>query len=347
MAKATFKRVVFPFSAIVGQEKMKKALILNAINPQVGGVLVRGEKGTGKSTAVRALAELLPVIEVVRGCPFNCNPRDISEMCPSCKEKVLSSQNSPGGNGLKAEKRRIRVVDLPLGSTEDRLLGSLDIETAIKEGKKSLEPGILADVHRGILYVDEINLLDDHVVDILLDSATSGINVVEREGISFSHPSRFILVGTMNPEEGELRAQLLDRISLHIPIEALQNVDERVQITLLRNKFEKDPEKFLQEFESENEKLRKKIKKAQKLLTAITIGDRTRMLICKMCKELDVEGHRPDIMLAKTALTLAAYNGRKEIGDKEIKEAAEYILPFRIRKNPFGEEEQKENTLQL
>jgi len=343
MAKSTFKRVVFPFAAIVGQEKMKKALILNAINPQVGGVLVRGEKGTGKSTAVRALAELLPEIEVVRGCPFNCNPRDISEMCPSCRETVLSQQDSGGKKGLKSDKRRIRVVDLPLGSTEDRLLGSLDIETAIKEGKKSLEPGLLADVHRGILYVDEINLLDDHVVDILLDSATSGTNVVEREGISFAHPSRFILVGTMNPEEGELRAQLLDRISLHIPIEALHNVDERVQITLLRNKFEKDPEKFLQEFEPENEKLRKKIKKAQRLLRNVTMGERTQMLICKMCKELDVEGHRPDIMLAKTALTLAAYNDRKEIGEKEIKEAAEFILPFRIRKNPFGEEEQREN----
>ena len=226
MAKSQFRRVVFPFTSIVGQEKMKKALILNAINPQVGGVLVRGEKGTGKSTAVRALAELLPEIEVVKGCPFNCNPRDISEMCPHCREKVLSSQSGKGKNGIKIEKRRIRVVDLPLGSTEDRLLGSLDIETAIKEGRKSLEPGILADVHRGILYVDEINLLDDHVVDILLDSATSGVNVVEREGISFAHPSRFILIGTMNPEEGELRSQLLDRIALHIPIEALQTCCE-------------------------------------------------------------------------------------------------------------------------
>ena len=343
MAKSQFKRVVFPFAAMVGQEKMKKALILNAINPQVGGVLVRGEKGTGKSTAVRALAELLPEIEVVRGCPFNCNPRDISEMCPSCRETVLSQQDKPGKNGLKSEKRRIRVVDLPLGSTEDRVLGSLDIETAIKEGKKSLEPGILADVHRGILYVDEINLLDDHVVDILLDSATSGVNVVEREGISFAHPSRFILVGTMNPEEGELRAQLLDRIALHIPIEALHDVDARVKITLLRNMFEKDPEKFLREFESENEKLRRKIRKAQKALNSITISERTQMLICKMCKELDVEGHRPDIMLAKTAMTLAAYNGKKEIGEKEIKEAAEFILPFRIRKNPFGEEDHREN----
>jgi len=305
--QAGFKRVVFPFTAIVGQDKMKKALILNAINPQVGGVLVRGEKGTGKSTAVRALAELLMEIEVVRGCPFNCNPRDISEMCPNCRAKVLESQTGKGKNGLKAEKRRIKVVDLPLGSTEDRLLGSLDIEIAIKEGKKSLEPGILADVHRGILYVDEINLLDDHLVDILLDSATSGVNVVEREGISFSHPSRFILVGTMNPEEGDLRAQLVDRISLHVPIEALHDVDERVKITLLRNKYEKDPEKFLEEYEPENQKLRKKIKKARKILKDVIINEKTQMLICRMCKELDVEGHRPDIMLARTAMTLAAF----------------------------------------
>jgi len=342
--KTAFKRVVFPFSTIVGQDMMKKALLLNAINPQVGGVLIRGEKGTGKSTAVRALAELLPEIEVVKGCPFNCTPRSISNMCPNCREKVLTGQEK-GRKTIRAEKRRIRVVDLPLGTTEDRVLGSLDIETAIKEGKKSLEPGMLADANRGILYVDEINLLDDHVVDILLDSATSGVNVVEREGISFAHPSRFILVGTMNPEEGELRSQLLDRIALHVPTEALHDVDARVQITLLRNSFEKDPEKFIKEHEKENDKLRRKIKKAQKLINDVQISERTMMLICKMCKELDVEGHRPDIMLARTAMTLAAYHGKKEIGQAEVKEAAELVLPFRIRKNPFGEEEQRDSML--
>ena len=341
MAKKTiFQRVVFPFTSIVGQEKMKKALILNAINPQVGGVLIRGEKGTGKSTAVRALAELLPDIEVVQGCPFNCNPSTLSEMCPLCRARVLSG--GPESEKLIAEKRRTRVVDLPLGSTEDRLLGSLDIETAIREGRKSLEPGILADAHRAILYVDEINLLDDHVVDILLDSATSGINVVEREGISFAHPSRFILVGTMNPEEGELRAQLLDRIALHVPTEAIHDVDERVQITKLRNKFEKSPEKFLTLYEPENQALRKKIETARKLLREVTLGERMQMLICKMCRELAVEGHRPDLMLAKTAVTLAAYNGRKEVVQDDIKEAAEFILPFRIRKNPFAGEEQRD-----
>ena len=349
MAKESrLKRVVYPFTALVGQEKMKLALTLNAINPQVGGVLIRGEKGTGKSTAVRALAELLPEIEVVKGCPFNCDPHNISLMCPSCKERVLSGTGEKnrvksGGNGIQIEKRRTRVVDLPLGSTEDRLLGSLDIEAAIKEGRKSLEPGILADANRGILYVDELNLLDDHIVDVILDSSTSGVNVVEREGISFSHPSRFILVGTMNPEEGEVRAQLLDRIALHVPIEAINEVDKRVKIIQLRNRFEKDPEHFLKELEPENQKLRTRIKKAQKLLPEIVLTDRIFMLLCRMCIELDVEGHRPDVMLAKTAMTLAAYHGRKEVTQDDIKEAAEFILPFRIRKNPFGEEEQRDN----
>ncbi len=340
--KKEFKRVVFPFSTIVGQDMMKKALLLNAINPQMGGVLIRGEKGTGKSTAVRALAELLPEIPFVKGCPFNCIPTNISEMCPNCRAKVFELQQE-NKKKLPIEKKRIRVVDLPLGTTEDRLLGSLDIEIAIKEGKKSLEPGLLADANRGILYVDEINLLDDHVVDILLDSATSGVNVVEREGISFAHPSRFILVGTMNPEEGELRPQLLDRIALHVPTEALHNVDARVQITILRNNFEKDPEKFINDYEKDSDKLKRKIKKAQKILSQITIDERTMMLICRMCKELDVEGHRPDIMLAKTAMTLTAFHGKKEIGQAEIKEAAELVLPFRVRKNPFGEEEKTEN----
>ena len=346
--ESRLKRVVYPFTALVGQEKMKLALILNAINPQVGGVLIRGEKGTGKSTAVRALAELLPEIEVAKGCPFNCDPHNVSLMCPSCKEKVLSGRGGKGrtksgGDGITIEKRRTRVVDLPLGSTEDRLLGSLDIEAAIKEGRKFLEPGILADANRGILYVDELNLLDDHIVDVILDSSTSGVNIVEREGISFSHPSRFILVGTMNPEEGEVRAQLLDRIALHVPIEALHEVDKRVKIIQLRNRFEKHPEHFLEEFESENQKLRTRIKKAQKLLPEIVLSDRILMLLCRMCIELDVEGHRPDVMLAKTAMTLAAYHGRKEVIQDDIKEAAEFVLPFRIRKNPFGEEEHREN----
>jgi len=339
--KKFFRRVLYPFVAIVGQEEMKLALLLNAINPHVGGVLVRGEKGTGKSTAVRALAEVLPEIEIVKGCPFNCNPKKTSEMCPYCLDKLrLEDWN---GNKIPAEKRKTRVVDLPLGSTEDRLLGSLDIERAIKEGRKELEPGILADVNRGILYVDEINLLDDHVVDILLDTATSGINVVEREGISFSHPSKFILVGTMNPEEGEIRPQLLDRIALHIDVEGLKSVDDRVKITLLRNEFEKDPIAFNKKFEKQSEELRKKIITAQRVLQKVEIGENLLKIICAICQELKVEGHRPDAMIAKTAKTLAAFRGRKKIIKDDIKKAVKLILPFRIRKTMFKTEEKTED----
>ena len=211
------RRTILPFTAIVGQEKMKKALLLNAVNPRIGGVLIRGEKGTAKSTAVRALADLLPEIEIVKGCPFQCNPRDPREMCEHCSEKAS------GGIDLESTARRVRVVDLPLGVTEDRLVGTIDIERAIKEGTKAIEPGILAAVNRGILYIDEVNLLDDHIADVLLDSAALGVNIVEREGISFSHPSRFILIGTMNPEEGEIRPQLLDRFGLQVAVEAIDN----------------------------------------------------------------------------------------------------------------------------
>jgi len=330
------ERTLFPFVAMVRQESMKLALILNAINPQVGGVLIRGEKGTGKSTAVRALAEILPKIDVVKGCAFSCNPHIFTELCPYCKERVLNREESLAGRKNGIERRRVKVVDLPLGSTEDRLLGSLDLEKAIKFGKKELEPGILAEVNQGILYVDEINLLDDHVIDVILDAATSGINVVEREGISFSHPSRFILVGTMNPEEGELRPQLLDRIALHVEVKGIDNIDERVSITLLRNEFERDPVGFRKKFEGESRRLAKKIEKAQQLLKEINIPDNILMLICKMCKELDVEGHRPDAMVLKTAVTLVAYNGRTELTQADLKKAGELIFPFRMRANPFG-----------
>ncbi|OGL53176.1 MAG: magnesium chelatase [Candidatus Schekmanbacteria bacterium RIFCSPHIGHO2_02_FULL_38_11] len=336
-SKERFKRILYPFVAIVGQEGMKLALLLNAINPQVGGVLVRGEKGTGKSTAVRALAEVLPEIEVIKGCPFNCNPKRTSEICPYCMEKV--ERGEWNGGKVPTEKRKMKVVDLPLGSTEDRLLGSLDIEKAIKSGKKELEPGILADVNRGILYVDEINLLDDHVVDMLLDTATSGVNVVEREGISFSHPSRFILVGTMNPEEGELRPQLLDRIALHIDVEGLKSVNERVKITILRNEFEKDPMAFSKKFEKQSEELRKKIITTQKLMEKVKTDESLLRIICNICNELEVEGHRSDAMIVKTVKTLAAFRGKKRITRDDVKEAVKLILPFRTRKTMFKSDE--------
>src|SRR3972149_8176053 len=332
------ERVLYPFAALVGQENMKLALILNAINPQVGGVLIRGEKGTGKSTSVRALTEVLPKVDVVKGCPFSCNPHIFTELCPYCKEKVLEKAEA-GGKRIEVAKRRIKVVDLPLGSTEDRLLGSLDLEKAVKLGKKELEPGILAEVNQGILYIDEINLLDDHVIDVILDASTSGVNVVEREGISFSHPSRFILVGTMNPEEGELRPQLLDRIALHIDVKGIKSVDERVKITILRNEFEKDPMAFSKKFEKQREELRKKTITTQKLMEKVKTEESLLRIICNICNELEVEGHRPDAMIVKTVKTLAAFRGKKRITRDDVKEAVKLILPFRTRKTMFKSDE--------
>jgi len=330
--RITAKRLLYPFTAMVGQENMKLALTLNAINPKIGGVLIRGEKGTGKSTFVRALAEILPPVDIVQGCPFNCNPHIFTDLCPNCKKDVME------GEKLKIAKRQIRVIDLPLGLTEDRLVGSLDIEQAVKFGKKVIEPGMLAEANQGILYVDEINLLDDHVVDVLLDAAASGVNTVEREGISFSHPSRFILIGTMNPEEGELRPQLLDRIALHVEVKALESVEERVDITNLRNNFENRPEAFRKKYERKSSALRKHILRAQKALKNIDTSDRTMLLVCKMCKELDVEGHRPETMILKTAATLAAFDEEAELNNNHIKKAGELILPFRIRALPYGED---------
>lgn len=337
--KLKSQRLLYPFTAMVGQENMKLALVLNAVNPKIGGVLIRGEKGTGKSTFVRALAEILPPVDVVKGCPFNCNPHIFTELCPNCRKAVLR------GEKLKKIKQQIRVIDLPLGLTEDRLVGSLDIEQAVKYGKKVIEPGLLAEANQGILYVDEINLLDDHVVDVLLDAAASGINTVEREGISFSHPSRFILIGTMNPEEGELRPQLLDRIALHVEVKALESVEERVDITNLRNKFENNPEKFRGKYKKENSILRKQIINSQKLMKDVVISDRMMLLVCKMCKELDVEGHRPETMILKTAAALTAYDKQTELAHNHIKKAGELILPFRIRSLPYGEETQNDEMI--
>lgn len=333
------KRTLYPFVSIVGQEDMKLALTLNAVNLSIGGVLIRGEKGTGKSTAVRALAEILPEVSVVKGCLFNCSPeRDVS-LCPNCTDLLKK------GAKLPIEKRKMKVVDIPLGVTEDRLIGSLDIETAIKEGRRELEPGILAEVNGGILYVDEINLLDDHAVDVLLDAATSGVNVVEREGVSFSHPSRFILVGTMNPEEGELRPQLLDRIAIHVDVEGLQNVDDRVNITLLRNEFEADPVLFNENFAKKSNALRKKIIKTAKNFGSVKFSENALKLVCRLCQELEVEGHRPDSMVIKTAVTLAALKGRKKIIMADIKTAAKFILKFRIKRIPFKSEDHHINII--
>lgn len=323
------RREVLPFTAIVGQEKMKKALVLNAINPRIGGVLIRGEKGTAKSTAVRALTELLPEIEVVNGCPFNCNPYDGREMCDLCYAKKTN------GEKLEVVKRRTWVVDLPLGATEDRVVGSIDVEKAIKEGIKALEPGILAAVNRGILYIDEVNLLDDHVADVILDSAAMSINVVEREGVSVSHPSKFILVGTMNPEEGELRPQLLDRFGLQASVESIDDAEKRVEIVKRVGSFEKDPEAFRSRFEDEQTILREKIVQAKKILNDVEISDDLLKITADTCIELGVRTHRAEIVIDRTAKTIAAFDGRNTVTLDDIKEAMELALPHRMRRKPF------------
>jgi magnesium chelatase subunit D len=323
------RREILPFTAIVGQEKMKKALILNAINPRIGGVLIRGEKGTAKSTAVRALAELLPEIEVVNACPFNCNPYDEREMCDLCYAKKTNGEN------LKVVKRRMWVVDLPLGATEDRVVGSIAVEKAIKEGIKALEPGILAAANRGILYIDEVNLLDDHVADVILDSAAMSINVVEREGVSVSHPSKFILVGTMNPEEGELRPQLLDRFGLQASVESIDDAEKRVEIVKLVGSFERDQEEFKKRFGEEQKELREKIEHAKQIVNEVEISDDLLKLTADTCIKLGVRTHRAEIVIDRTAKTIAALDDRKKVTFEDIKEAMELALPHRMRRKPF------------
>ncbi|MDY0129003.1 MAG: putative cobaltochelatase [Methanosarcina vacuolata] len=329
---------IYPFTAIVGQEKMKKALILNAINPKVGGVLIRGEKGTAKSTAVRALANLLPEIEVVEGCKFRCNPHDINAMCEECLEKVKAET-------LKSSSIKMKVVDLPVSATEDRVVGTLDIEHAIKKGEKRFEPGVLAHSHRGILYVDEINLLDDHLVDVLLDSAAMGVNTVEREGISFSHPANFVLVGTMNPEEGELRPQLLDRFGLCVDIKGIMDVARRVELIKYRLSYETDPEAFAASWQDAESELCGQILLAQKLLPEVKISDNMLELISQICVDMGVDGHRADITMMKTSITLAAFNGRTEVLEEDVKEAAELVLPHRMRRKPFDNHSDKQDKL--
>lgn len=323
---------IFPFSAIVGQENMKLALILNTIDNKIGGVLIRGEKGTAKSTAVRALAKLLPPIEAVKDCPFHCDPNDRSNLCENCKDILRK--------GLELQKTKINfsVVNVPLGITEDRLLGTLSIEKVLKDGKKHFEHGLLAQANRHILYIDEVNLLEDHLVDELLDVAAMGVNLVEREGISFSHPSRFILVGTMNPEEGELRPQLLDRFGLCVDVETIKVEKERSEITKRRINFEKSPQKFIKAWEKEDSKLSKRIITARKILTKIVEQDWMYELISKICILADVDGHRADSCILRTGKAYAAWNGKTMPDAKDFLTAASLVLPHRLKKKPFDDE---------
>jgi len=325
---------IYPFPAIVGQEKMKIALILNIINPTLSGVLIRGEKGTAKSTAVRALAHILPAIEVVRDCPFSLAAGDPDGVCRECA-RLDCSRAVLSGEPVPTIRRGIRVVELPVGATEDRVVGSMDLEHALKKGEKRVEPGILAAAHRSILYVDEVNLLDDHVVDVLLDSAAMGVNTIEREGVSFTHPARFTLVGTMNPEEGELRPQLLDRFGLCVHIGGIHDAESRVAVMERRAAFDGDPEGFRARWDEASRFLVERIERAVALYPNVEVDRALLYDIASYCLDVGVDGHRGDIIILKTAKTLAAYHGRDRAERADIDAAAELVLPHRIRRQPL------------
>ncbi len=331
---------IFPFTAIVGQERMKRALILNAVDTRIGGVLIRGERGTAKSTASRALAALLPKVKVVDDCRFGCDPDKPNSWCTECKERFEGKTEVP------FHVRPTSFVNLPVSATEDRVVGTLDIEQAIQKGERHFEPGVLASANRGLLYIDEVNLLDDHVVDVLLDSAAMGVNVVEREGISFSHPARFILVGTMNPEEGELRPQLLDRFALSVDIVGIRDARERVMIMERNLAFEQDAESFRQQWLPKEEELSRQIEQARELVAQVKHTSRDLLSIAALTSSLNVDGHRADLVILKAARAQAAFEGRTKITDHDIALAAELALPHRIKRTPFQQAEMTTEQLQ-
>jgi Mg-chelatase subunit ChlI len=331
---------IFPFTAIVGQERMRRALILNAVDTRIGGVLIRGERGTAKSTAARALAALLPKVQVVDDCRFGCDPDRPATWCTECKERF------DGASKIPAHVRTTSFVNLPVSATEDRVVGTLDIEQAIQKGERHFEPGVLASANRGLLYIDEVNLLDDHVVDVLLDSAAMGVNMVEREGISFTHPARFILVGTMNPEEGELRPQLLDRFALSVDIVGIREARERVMIMERNLAFEQDAEAFRKKWMPREEDLSHQIERGRELVGEVTHTSRDLLSIAALTASLNVDGHRADLVILKAARAQAAFEGRTKINDHDIALAAELALPHRIKRTPFQQAEMTTEQLQ-
>lgn len=333
-------RVIYPFTAIVGQKRMRRALILNAIDTRIGGVLIRGERGTAKSTAARALAALLPPVKVVQGCRFGCDPQRPITWCTECRERFSEHEDPPH------ETRRTPFINLPISATEDRVVGTLDIEKAIQKGERHFEPGVLASANRGLLYIDEVNLLDDHVVDVLLDSAAMGMNIVEREGISFSHPARFILVGTMNPEEGDLRPQLLDRFALSVDIHGILEPRQRVQIMERNIAFEADPVAFRQEWLPKEQELSVKIAKARQLVNQVRYTSRDLLIIADMTAKMQVDGHRADLIILKASRAHAAFEGRTTITPLDIALSAELALPHRIKAGPFRQSEMGLTELQ-
>jgi len=320
---------IFPFTAIVGQEEMKLALELNVIDPKIGGVMIMGDRGTGKSTTIRAIADLLPKIDIVKDDPFNSHPTDLELM----SAEVLAEYKNEVE--LSTEQIKIPMVDLPLGATEDRVCGTIDIEKALTEGVKAFEPGLLAKANRGILYVDEVNLLDDHLVDILLDSAASGWNTDEREGISIRHPARFVLVGSGNPEEGELRPQLLDRFGMHAEIRTVKDPVLRVKIVEERTSFDLNPQEWLDKYEAEQNALTDKIISAQNLLSDVKLDYELRVKISEVCSILDVDGLRGDIVTNRASKAYAALNGRDEVTVEDIEKVITLCLRHRLRKDPL------------
>lgn len=324
------ERTLFPFVRIVGQEEMKRALLLNVVDPGVGGVLIRGEKGTAKSTTVRSLAQILPAVPSARGCRFHCSPSSSRDMCPRCRQLAAEGR-------LESEERRMRVVELPLNATEDRVSGSLDIECILSSGERRYEGGVLADANNNLLYVDEVNLLDDHIVDLLLDSAAMGRNYVEREGVSFSHPSRFVLVGTMNPEEGNLRPQLLDRFGMCVDIAGQKDPDVRVEVVKRRLAFDADPDGYTEGCAAETEELRGRLASARDLLKDVVVPDAVIRTAALVAIRFGMEGHRADLAMIRAARANAALEGRTEASNDDIAATAGMVLRHRLRSGPFEE----------
>ncbi len=322
-------RFQYPFAAIVGQEQMKTALLLNVIAPTVGGVLIMGERGTGKSTAVRAVAELLPSISTVQNCSFNCDPKDEENFCDGCLELKRDVKRLP------RVSVKVPVVELPLGATEDRVCGTLDIGQALREGARSFEPGLLARANRGILYIDEVNLLEDHLVDLLLDASVTGINRVEREGFSLEHPARFILAGSGNPEEGELRPQLLDRFGLSVEVKTPRSIEERVEVVERNERFTRDPQRFIASFESEQTKLQRRLARARRIFPEIAIARELLRKIAELCQNLEIDGHRGELTIARASRALAAFEGRRQVSADDVRRVAALALKHRLRKDPL------------
>lgn len=315
-----------PFTAVVGLDSLKIALILNGINPRIGGVLISGQKGTGKTTVVRAFADLLPEVDVIAECRFGCNPSRTDLLCPECRAK------QDGGLHLSSKRRKMRVVNLPLSISEDRLIGSLDLQRVLQDGIQALKPGILAEANQNVLYVDEVNLLPDHLVDDLLDAAATKVNVIEREGISIAHPSDFILVGTMNPEEGELRPQLLDRFPLHVAVGRSHSVEDRMELVERNLAYERDPQAFAESWSRAQSDLREKIVRAREALNKVALPESGLRAIAMACDALEVDGVRPDIIISKTAITHAAFEGRLEVTAEDMRLAAQLTLSHRTRR---------------